>query len=434
MRPSDKDLQTLGPFNGANNLSRETSVPRKAARELRNVVPSDDGKVRRRPGYTRVEDLTNGSSVVGDGRRGFVNDGGTLYAFEVINGAPTALFPIWYGLRPGARLASTKLEPDLFLSDGDQNLRVAPDNTVTPWSLPQPAAPGLTVSPGGALPRGRYRVHLTARAGTPAEGAASEGATVEIAEDGSRLTVEFPPYPDAATRYCVYMTKPNGTEPLLVAVAPNGASSLDLYNPYLGRACPTLGAYPMPPAEFALYYRSRLWVAAGNVLTASLPFQYAVTEAEFAWMSFGEQITGIGSAGEVGGGFFVGQESRVYYITGAAPDEMSLAEKYPAGMVAHTLQMVPGARLPMQQPPSEPVPVWLATNGVVCAGLPDGTVLPLTETSFATAVAARGAGAFIQRDGSSLFVATVSEPSDNVFAVQDEAIFEIVRNGIPETV
>src|SRR5690606_8204835 len=119
---------------------------------------------------------------------------------------------------------------------------------------------------------------------------------------------------------------------------------------------------------------------------------------DFSTMTFSEDITGLGAAGEAGGSFFVGQRSKVYLVRGDSPDQLTLSEKYPAGIVEGTLTMVPGARLPLEAPPSEPVPMWLATNGVVCVGLPDGTVLPLTETRYAADVGATGAGFFTQRD------------------------------------
>ena len=144
---------------------------------------------------------------------------------------------------------------------------------------------------------------------------------------------------------------------------------------------------------------------------------------------------GATGAGEAGGGFFVGQESKVYFVTGDRPDDLRLSEKYPAGMVEGTLQMVPGAKLPFEQPPTEPVPVWLATNGVVCVGLPSGEVAPLSEGRYVAAVGKTGAGAFLQRDGESRYIATTEAPDENVFAARDEVTYEVVRNGIvlPQT-
>lgn len=434
MRPSDRDLQQLGPFpGGANNVSRETSVPSRSVRAAHNVVQSDDGKYRRREGYELVEEFAHASSLFAAGRRGFVLDGDTLYTFEVHAGAISGLVPVASGLRPGARLASALIEPDLFVSDNDQNLRIGPTGTVTPWTIAEAPAPAVAVSTGGSLSAGRYLVTVAHASAAREEGPPSESVVIDVPENGA-LQIGLPAPLPHAPRFAVYMTKPNGVEPLLVDLTPAGVVSLTVSNDRLGRPCPNEGTEPLPPAEFALYWRSRLWVASGHYLTASEPFQYALCRLDESTMTFSEEITGLAATGEAGAGIFIGQESKVYYARGDRPGALSLDEKYPAGMVAGTLTMVPGARLPLEAPPTEPVPMWLATNGVVCAGLPDGTVLPLTETRFAADVGSTGAGMFMQKDGESRFVATTAEPSENGFAVRDEAIFEVVRNGIPHVV
>lgn len=433
MRPSDRDMQRVGPFPaGANNLSRETSVPGRALREAVNVNLSDDGKVRRRDGYALIEAMESPTALFGAGRRGFVAAETTLYAFEVVGDDVSSVTPIYTGLRLDARLAVAMIEPHLFVSDGDQNLRIAPDNTIAAWSAPVPAAPAVMVIGGsGSMTGGRYRVAITYRDAEGVEGPASQEVVVATLADSDQLRVMLFGTP-AGYAANVYMTKPNGSELLLAARAPLGAASVDFAaDPALGRPCPTVNVQPLPPGEFALYFRGRLWVAQGTYLVASMPFQYTVAELDHATMGFSEQITGLAAAGDTGGGFFVGQESKVYYVSGNSPSELTLVEKYPFGMVPGSLAMAPGARLPLETPPTEPVPIWLATNGVVCVGLPDGSVLPLSEKTFAADVGATAAAMFLQRDGESRYVATTAEPRENSFAMRDEVAFEIIRNGIP---
>lgn len=432
MRPDDRDLQPLGPFpGGANNVARETSVPRRQLREAVNVDLSDDGKVRRRAGYELIEPLLEPSSLFGVGRRGFLLSGDTLYAFEVESRDVSSPIPIYDGLRAGARMAAVLIEPDIFATDGDVNLRITPDNQVSLWTPESVGDPAVTVADNGQLTPGRYQVAVAARLASGEEGPVSGIAVVDVADDGSRLQVTLPP--TAAPRLSIFMTKPNGTQLLFVASVPANAGTVSISAPQLGRAAAT-EFDPMPAGQHAMYFRSRLWVAADSMLVASEPFQYGMTQLDFNTMQFAEPITGIGTCGEAGATFFVGQESKVYLVRGDSPSELGLTEKYPFGMVHGTLTMVPGARLPLEAPPTEPVPVWLATNGVVCAGLPDGSVLPLTETSFAADVGSTGAGMFLQRDGESRYVATTAEPRENVFAMRDEVSYEIVRNGIPVTI
>jgi len=97
--------------------------------------------------------------------------------------------------------------------------------------------------------------------------------------------------------------------------------------------------------------------------------------------------------------------------------------------VAGTLQYVPGARLPMEVPPTERCPMWTSTSGVFCVGLPDGSVLPLTETRYAAAIASEGAALFVQNAGKNRYIATLRDPSENGFVLSDSFSAEVIRNG-----
>lgn len=429
MRPENRELSSIGPFPlGANNLARETSVPRTQLREAVNVDLSDNGKARRRHGYTQLDALSHATSLFGYGERGFVLEGDELLAFEVRGRQLTGLIPIASGLQAG-RLAHTLIEPDIFVSDGQRNLRIGPGNEVSDWTPPQPDSPAvMSFSEGGALDAGRYRAALTLRAADGTEGPPSPVLDFELSE-GQYPTLSLPTAP-AGYRAMLYMTKPNGRELLFVGSPPAGATSVNVMTQRLGRPIATDHMQAMPPGRHSLLFRGRLWVALGELLTASEPFQYGVTQLDFNTIPFSEHITGLGAAGEQGGGFFVGQRSKVYFLEGDSPGQMALREQYPAGMVEGTLTMIPGARLPFEAPPSAPVPIWLATNGVVCVGLPDGSVAPLTEGRYAAAVGKTGAGMFVQRDGESRYVTTTQDPDENTFAATDEVSYEVVRNGI----
>lgn len=429
MRPDNRDLSTIGPFPlGANNLARETSVPRSQLREAVNVDLSDNGKARRRRGYTKLDDLTHATSLFGYDNRGFVLESDELLTFEIVDGAMTGLSPIVDGLQSG-RLAHTLIEPDIFVSDGQRNFRITPDSRVLDWTPPQPAPPTVaSINTGGALDAGRYRVGVTLRAQDGAEGPPSAPVDFELQAD-EHPTLALPAAPHGY-RLMVYMTKPNGKELLFVGSPPVGAASINIMTQRLGRPLATDYMQALPPGRHALLFRGRLWVANEAELVASEPFQYGMTQLDFNAISFSEKITGLAAAGEVGGGMFVGQRSKVYFLEGDHPDQMTLREQYPAGIVEGTLAMIPGARLPFEAPPSVPVPIWLATNGVVCVGMPDGSVAPLTEGRYAASVGRTGAGTFVQRDGESRYIATTQDPDENRFAAVDEVSYEVVRNGI----
>lgn len=425
-----EQLLALGPWPlGTNNLALETSVPRRSFRKGVNVDVTDDGKVVRRDGATLAIEGDDVHNLFGYGPRGFFQDGGTLYGFEVLNGTETAAISLFEGLAPGARLAHCMIEPHIFVSDGVRTLRIAPDNSVSDWTVPTAAAPTLTVlESGGSLPPGRYHVAVAYRAPTGEEGPLTGAEVIDIVEgQGIRIGLS---HTTTGVRTVVYITKPNGTELLHLATVPQ-PPSVNVFNiSHLGRPPATENLDPMPPGEFALLWNGRLLVAADRFVYWSEPNHYGMTDLAYNYLEFASPITGL-AAVETAAGFFVGQPDRTYFVAGADPADSALTVAYPAGIVSGTVQLIPGARLPIENPPSTPAPMWLATNGVFCVGLEDGTILPLTETRYAARTGETGAALFMQKSGRSRFVATVRDSQENTFAMTDQFSAEVVRISKP---
>jgi hypothetical protein len=430
MIPGDRDLRTLGPWPaGANNLAAEHNVPRPSFREGTNVRVADDGRISRREGRAKLFEAIEPHSMFGQGLRAFYAEQTQLMATELYpDGSLAEPLPIFTGLRIDAPLAYCLIEPDIYVSDGLQTLRLRPDNTVLPWAPPPAPAPSATLT-AGALPPGRYHVALAYKLANGEEGPLSAWTALDVAE-GQGILLAFPPVPAEVDRQLIFMTKPNGAALLFFGSVPVGATQATLSKQRLGRAPVSDGLDQMPPARFAAYFAGRLLVGLEDLVVWSEPNQYSLTSLEFNYMTFSEPVTGIGVVGETTNGFFVGQLSRTYFVSGSDPNDTQLNEVYPAGIVPGTLSHVPGARLPLENPPTVPVPVWLATNGVICVGLQDGTILPLTEPRFAADVGCEGASVFEQRDGMSRYIVTTKNPDENVFAVRDQVSIEVVRNGI----
>ena len=422
--PSDRDLVQLGPFpQGANNLTLENRVPRGAFRRAVNVDVTDDGRLVRRDGSEKVLDADAPHSLFGYGARGFFVEEQTLYGFEVIDGVATEPVELVTGLTPDVRLAHCMIEPDIYVSDGDRALRLTPTNEVISWTLPAAQAPALAAGAGG-LDAGRYHVAAAFRSASGEEGPLGFPTTIDVV-DGSSISIALPSLP-SGYRYAVYMTKPNGTELLHAGNVSTGSFTVSKQR--LGRPSPTEDMDPMPAGQHACLWNGRLVVGRNNEVWWSEPMMYGLTMGDYNYLVLSEAVTGVGAT-ETSEGFFVGQGSRTYFLRGANPNDGALHEVYPAGMVAGTLTYVPGARLPLEQPPTELVPMWMATNGVFCVGLPSGSVLPLSETRYAAQVASEGAAMFDQRAGKNRYIATLKNPSENNFALSDSFTAEVIRNG-----
>lgn len=430
MNPNERDLSRVGPFpSGANNLALETSLPRAAFRRAVNVDVSDDGKCSRRGGRTKEFEAVDPHSIFGTGNRGFFAVRDTLFGFTVDGGAVSDPEPLYSGLTLDAPLTYTLIEPDLFVSDGQVNLRIALDGAVDVWSLPAPTPPVMAVTASGSLQPGRYYVATSFKAWSGEEGALTTLELVELDSDGG-IELTMPAAPSGAMRTMVYMTKPNGKELLLLAAVPTNVASININKQNLGRPPVTQDMDPMPAGEFSTVWNGRLLVAYDNVVVWSEPNQYGVTKLMYNYLVFSEPVTML-AAIDTAGGFYVGQESKTYFVAGADPGDARLVAAYSAGAIPGTMSMIPGARLPFEEPPVMPVPMWIASNGVFCVGLPDGSVLPLTEARYVTKKAGSGAAMFDQRHGVSRYVATLRNPTDNNFAMTDQITAEVVRNNLP---
>lgn len=426
----ERSLVSIGPFPaGSNNIALETSVPARAARRVVNADFNDDGKIQRRQGRTKVFGAVEPHSLWGFGDRGFFAMGTRLYAFTVADGYPTPPVELTNQLSPDAPLTFTVIEPDIFVSDGQSNYRIGLDNSFSDWSVPTAEQPGL-FEVQGSLPAGRYMVAVALKNDTGEEGPLSLHSTIEVG-DNAGIEVNVRAWGDPKLRTVIYMTKPNGTELLFAASMPASASSKVFLKQNLGRAPVTQHTDPMPAGRFSAIWNGRLLVAVGNIVYWSEPLQYGVTNLSYNYRVFSDTVTML-AAIDTAGGFFVGQGKHTYFVSGADPSDARLVSAYAFGVVPGTQTMVPGARLPFDVPPVMPVPMWLASNGVFCVGMLDGTVQPLTETRYAAQHADAGAVMFDQRAGKNRYVATLRNPSDNNFAMSDQFTAEVVRrNNIP---
>lgn len=423
----DRELVSLGPWPfGLDNQSVEGATDRRALRTALNVDITKEGRARRRRGRQLAFALPGAHSIYGEnGPLCLVASGTKLYRIDE-SLTPTEIYD---DLRADAPLAYTMIEPYVRVSDGVRALRVSSSGVVTTWAVESPTWAAALESANGAFTAGRYGVAVSFVSPEGEESALAHVETYADVSDGRGLVVSWSP-PAAGIRARVYITKPNGTELLQALTAPAGAASVSISNARLGAACATLDLDTMPAGEYEAYFNGRLYAMTGDLLSWSEPNHYTLWNPELNFMPFSEPGTMLAASPEGGSGVYVGLGSRTYYLRGDDPSTASLVEAYPAGVIAGSLAYVPGEKLPMDGPPAARVPMWLASNGVFCAGLGDGTVLPVTEARFATKLSTRAAAMYRHQNGLSQYVATLVNATDNPAAVGASVSATIVRNGV----
>jgi hypothetical protein len=131
-------------------------------------------------------------------------------------------------------------------------------------------------------------------------------------------------------------------------------------------------------------------------------------------------------------GLYVGTKDKVYIHNGGDPanfESTSRSEAYDAGVVPGSCISVPGGSLGIDAP-KDAVPVWLSTDGIFCAGLPDG-VKQLTKDKLSLPEFAVGTGVYreIPNIKQMVFGLRGAGPASNL-AASTEVSVSITRNGI----
>lgn len=417
---------TLGPWpRGAHNVGPENSVPPRHVRKALNIDFDDSGKPRRRDGRTRVIIATEPRCLWGNNRRMLFAVGGSLYEVDA------SLDPreIATDISPTATLAYCEIEPYVYVSDTERAFRVDRDGLVTSWTVPTPTQLAVVATGTGGLDEGRYLVAAAYVNDTGEESPPTRTMEVVVAA-GQALRFTLPAAPAGVSRARFYMTKPNGTQLLLAATAPVASTVVTIMRQRLGRPLIDNEYAPLPAGQFAAYFNGRLYVSIGPVIYWSEPNHYSVMSADFNFLPFAGDVTMLAAPSEGSAGFFAATADRTYFVRGNDPSDTQLVEAYSAGAIANTMTHVPGANLALDNPVPGTVPMWIAANGVFCAGLPDGTVFAMTEQRFVSALAGTGAAGYRLHRGTHQFVASLLNPITNLAGFSDSVSTTIVRNGI----
>lgn len=411
-------------FAGIDNVSDETALRAGAARELVNVDLADGIKPRRRGGYRNVLAATHAHSLVSADPGLFAVLDGVLSQFDRTY---TTVTPIRTGL-PDLPLCYAELNGDVYWTNGIEFRRIRGDTLAdTPGWINCTAQPTVTTTLTGGLPGGNYQVAMTFVDASGRESGAVDAVNVAVPDGGGLLAEAFGAPADAVgARF--YLSPRNGDvlyharDVLLphppVALSP-GAKRKPLETQFL---------QPLPPGQLLAAYGARLWMAIDRTLMYAEAFRYGLCKPTSGF-KFGGRITLLQPTGDKrSAGLFVGAGRRTHFLTGD-PETAERDTVYPHGVVEGSGRTVPGSLFGLDY--AGPVAFWLATNGVCCAGLPTGQVLPLTEGQVVIPGAERVATLIRERNGlRQIVMALQGQITGNAFAMGDQAVTTVRRNGV----
>jgi hypothetical protein len=317
---------------------------------------------------------------------------------------------------------------DYYWSNGVQIRRFDSEFNDNPGWVPTPATPIVTPRASGGMDAGDYEIAITWKDEFGRESAACPSVVVTIPANGGATLSNLPAAGEGVVATCVYCSGANGQILYYATELSPSQPTLYLSKFKSGQQLETQWCLPMPASHILRFWNGRLWGAARNTLAWSLPLRYGLMHQDNT-LRFGDDITMIEAVGEgEDGGLFVADHLRTYFLSGPI-DNLQRVIRYSAAAVPGTSTVVPGTAVGLPSP--ELVAFWMARNGNLVIGTPDGKVIPFTENKLALPVdAERGAvmqGTFA---GLKQIITTIIAGGDNLAAASDSASATVRRHGV----
>jgi hypothetical protein len=428
---------------GLNNVARETDlatgtigddgIVRGELRVAENIDLTDEGKPQTPPAPVLVEALPGLHSLWADPRYPFmlgVYDG-NLVRFDtalertVVQALTHAREPLSYDVGAGWVYWSSRYE----------NGRISPEGEAGAFAPELPAGePQAVATAAGGLDAGPYAVAVCFVDAHGRHGGTSLAVEVELTA-GQGIALSHIPQPLRADTVAVRigLTAPRGSVLRYVTDLPVGLTSIVLGAHTPGEPLRTDHLEPLPPGQCLAWWNARPLVLRGRLLLVGDPMRAGLANLAKSYLQFGADGVLLAAFGEgQGSGVYVataardGQEGSTYWLGGADPEKWNRVRCYPHGAVAGSLAYVDGRHLAIEGIADDArVPVWLADDGQLLAGVGGGRVRQLHRERYeALARPERAATALREYRGTRTLVASLRGGTVGRFRVTDTASAE----------
>lgn len=384
-------------FSGHAGVRNDLSLERFKREDLSigtNIDVDDTGKIYRREGTTQVMSGSYHSLyrafdttlIVESGVMKRVSDTWTKtdvcpVAGERVSYAPAYNEIFWVdGLQAG-------------IVRGGQNRR---------WGMAVPAAP--VVSTGvGDLAAGTYLVTVVHVDYDNKESGAAELVSVTV-PDNSSLNVMLTASTDPKVRFQrVYISALNGELPYLAAEVMNTSQPVTFSSaPPTAIPIRTLYAGPPPAGRSVWIAHGRAWVADGNFLWYSRPYEFELFDRRNGYIGFDSPVR---TFSPVADGFYIGTEKAVHWFEGLDPTTTLRRQVASYGAVRGTECEIPGHYFGRDE--VQGVVQTIFTTHGACACLDRGVFKNLTGSRYFPEAASVGASLLKIRGGTPLLTTTL---------------------------
>lgn len=395
----DQDVVAYSSFSGLrNDVTRE----RFSAGDLEvadNIDIDVSGRISRRDGFT-LQQAGATHSLWADPQQTIClyAQGNVLYSMST-NSEKTALV----ALKSATPISYFKVNDRVYFSNG-VDTGVIEQGAVRSWGVVPPTLPAITMGVG-QMPAGTYQVTMTYVRTDGQESGAPEAAIVQMAADGGSLQFSNIPVsadPDVIAKN-IYISPTNGEQLMLALVLANAATTASYANDATELDVPLESQFLVaaPAGQIVSFYRGRMWVAVGDLLLPSQPFDYERFDLR-EYIPMDGRITLLGPVTDKemfadsarSSGFYIGTDRSCGILVGADPSDFKYIPKMNYGAVPGSMAMVDGSLFQDGSAGARELPVWLTTQGI-CVGMVDFTIKNLTRTRFNFDVGQQGAAVFL---------------------------------------
>lgn len=418
--PNHRKGVNLTGFKGINNVGSPDNTPELFLKKAINVNIDKTGNISKRKGYTKVLDGVITSLWASENGLGCY---GTLNSDLVQINEDYSITILQEDIGSN-QISFEEIDGIIYYSSINTN-GIIFDRSRRDWGTERNWLSPHLSSTTGSLDAGIYQVNFTWIYADGRESGCSRSSVISVPAN-SGVLVEVPPAPAGVLYARIYTSTSNGST--LYYHGMSSPSSSYLIDDVYGVVDPLrfFNIDKAPLGHIIKYYRGRVYIASGNILWYSEPFQYEQFRLDSNYFEFPEEIREVMPVED---GIWIGSD-RLYYLSGEEPDKFKRTVKEHIKIVAGTSTRISGSYIHMDNTPIGYK--WLVTSNIgIWVLFNQGLCINLTAENVALDQADKGASLFLQDSGMNMYMSilkTNSNPNNSIMG--DLVETTIVRNGV----
>lgn len=407
----DKDAVSYSKFLGLRNTVAQSDFEPGDLEVALNVDQTDAYRLRRRKGFSATPSTASYHSLWSNGTVALMVSGTSL--MEVMPDFTTRV--LRNDLTPGLRMDYDSMGNRVFFSNGAET-GVFQDHQVRTWGIAVPFPLPLVSLIGGSLPPGRYQYAMTfVRSDGQESGTGNIGGAVgnivlppastakgPVQPAGGLQFTQLPVSsdPDVLTKR-LYISPVNGEALYSLFTLPNSATVATYTTERMGTLpLQTQFLAPAPPTRDVTVFNGHILSVRGSILYRSEAFSPELFDLRKG-LPFASRITLVAP---MYNGVYLGTDTELFWMQGRRPDQWEITLRLNVGVIFGTLAYVRAEEL---SPGQQGFAAIFATPRGIFAGMPDGSLIDLTEERFNYPAMDEGAAVVRLSGGSVQYLVTL---------------------------